>query len=135
MFSFFETSFLFFVPVRIRFSLLFVLVLLSVLKEEVKAKGFLALLSSHYSSYYYPRVVIVLIFFIVVLFLNLYGLVPMSFSYTSIPSVTLGFGFMLWMGGYIYCLYNNYEHCVAHFLPLGTPQVLQIVLVWIEFLS
>nr|YP_003331103.1 ATP synthase F0 subunit 6 [Herdmania momus]CAX65565.1 ATP synthase F0 subunit 6 [Herdmania momus] len=134
MFSFFESSFFMGIPLGVLFSLMVLGFFMPILKQ-VKFGSFLGILASHYSNSTYPGLLLVLYLFFSVLFLNMYGLVPMSFSVTSLPMVTLGFGFVFWGGGYLYCLFNNYENFVAHFLPLGTPQALQVVLVWIELLS
>lgn len=89
----------------------------------------------HFNVYSHPGILIVLLLFFVVFFLNMYRLVPIGIPLTTIPTNTLRVRFIIWAGGYIFCLLNNYKNCVAHFLPVRTPGALQIFLVWIEVLS
>nr|YP_008082983.1 ATP synthase F0 subunit 6 [Pyura gangelion]CCO25762.1 ATPase subunit 6 [Pyura gangelion] len=134
MFSLFESSFFLTIPIGM-------LILISVVLflTQNKGNGYFELISvgvlSHYSKMLYPGLYLIILMLVSILIFNLFGLVPMSFSFTSLPMVTLGFGVIFWLGGYIYCLFVNYSGCVSHFLPLGSPSVLAVVLVWIEIIS
>nr|YP_008083004.1 ATP synthase F0 subunit 6 [Botrylloides nigrum]CCO25783.1 ATPase subunit 6 [Botrylloides nigrum] len=98
-------------------------------------KYFLNSVSYHFYSFFFPGSWFMMMLFFFVMMMNVFGLVPGTFSFSSLPLVTLGMGVVMWGGGYIYCLFNNYEGCVSHFLPQGSPMVLGVLLVWIEILS
>nr|QNO34169.1 ATP synthase F0 subunit 6 [Halocynthia hilgendorfi ssp. n. KRK-2020] len=83
----------------------------------------------------YPGVGVFIYLLFVLVFLNLMGLIPMGVSVTSMPAVTLSFGFGLWGSGYLYCFRHKIVESIAHFLPMGAPMGMGIFLVWIEVIS
>nr|YP_008082987.1 ATP synthase F0 subunit 6 [Halocynthia spinosa]CCO25766.1 ATPase subunit 6 [Halocynthia spinosa] len=83
----------------------------------------------------YPGVGLLAVLLITLVFFNLIGLVPMGLSVTSLPSMTLSFGLGFWLAGYVYCFFKNVQGCLGHFLPVGSPMVLGVFLVWIEIIS
>lgn len=98
-------------------------------------KYFLNSVSYHFYSFFFPRSWFIIILFFFVIMINVFGLVPGTFSFSSLPLVTLRMRVVIWRRRYIYCLFNNYERCVSHFLPQRSPIVLGVLLVWIEILS
>nr|YP_009466074.1 ATP synthase F0 subunit 6 [Styela clava]CDM98930.1 ATPase subunit 6 [Styela clava] len=131
----FESSLFFFTPVGL------LLVWMMVLMSSKYITSFnnkfqLSEIVGHFSSgKYYPGLLFMMGMFFLILLFNLYGLVPGMFPLSSLPFLTMGMAVILWSGGYVYCLSKNLLGCVSHMLPLGSPMVLSVFLVWVEVLS
>ncbi len=89
----------------------------------------------HFYNSFFPRAWLMLFLFFSILLINVYRLVPGTFSLSSLPLITLRIRVIMWRGGYLYCLTVNFSRCVRHFLPQRAPIALSILLVWIEILS
>nr|YP_003406722.1 ATP synthase F0 subunit 6 [Microcosmus sulcatus]CAL23091.2 ATPase subunit 6 [Microcosmus sulcatus] len=98
-------------------------------------EGNLFMLMSHFGGLMYPGFIFILGLFFMILVMNIIGLVPGGFPVSSMPGLTLMVALVMWGGGFIYCLVNNLSGVVSHFLPVGSPMVLSVVLVWIEVIS
>ena len=98
-------------------------------------KYFLSQISFHFYGFFFPRSWTIVVLFFFIMLMNVFGLVPGTFSLSSLPLMTLRIRVIIWGGSYVYCLWNNYEGCVSHFLPQRAPMVLSVMLVWIEILS
>nr|YP_002364408.1 ATP synthase F0 subunit 6 [Pampus sp. LY-2009]YP_008994367.1 ATP synthase F0 subunit 6 [Pampus echinogaster]YP_009002365.1 ATP synthase F0 subunit 6 [Pampus argenteus]ABY51654.1 ATP synthase F0 subunit 6 [Pampus sp. LY-2009]AGT54898.1 ATP synthase F0 subunit 6 [Pampus echinogaster]AHH24433.1 ATP synthase F0 subunit 6 [Pampus argenteus]WAJ58214.1 ATP synthase F0 subunit 6 [Pampus argenteus]WAJ58227.1 ATP synthase F0 subunit 6 [Pampus argenteus] len=68
-------------------------------------------------------------------FLNLLGLVPYTFSPTSHLSHNLAFAVPFWLVTTIVSIVKNSDRFVAHLLPPGTPTFIIPILVIVESLS
>nr|YP_009029835.1 ATP synthase F0 subunit 6 [Botrylloides giganteus]CCO25729.1 ATPase subunit 6 [Botrylloides giganteus]CDM98957.1 ATPase subunit 6 [Botrylloides giganteus] len=134
MFLNFESSVVLGLPLGF-FILIFLLFFVLKVFSLPKLKYFLNVVSYHFYGSFYPGSWGMVVLFFLILFMNVFGLVPGTFSLSSLPLMSLGMGVLMWGGGYLYCLFNNYRGCVSHFLPQGSPMVLGIFLVWIEILS
>nr|NP_786955.1 ATP synthase F0 subunit 6 [Ciona savignyi]BAC57003.1 ATP synthetase subunit 6 [Ciona savignyi] len=73
--------------------------------------------------------------FFTILSFNLLGMLPFSFSMSSLLVVTFIFSLVLWMSTVLRSFINNSKNNVAHLLPVGTPYFLVLLLVWIEIMS
>ena len=73
--------------------------------------------------------------FFFVLFANLVGNVPYSFTITTSVIVTIGLSFTILVGVTILGLYNHKLRFFAFFIPSGTPLALVPLLVLIELVS
>ena len=73
--------------------------------------------------------------FFFVLFANLVGNVPYSFTITTSVIVTIGLSFTILIGVTILGLYNHKLRFFAFFIPSGTPLALVPLLVLIELVS
>lgn len=134
MFLNFESS-LILIPVGIFIIRLLILLVHGLLKVFY-SKALLSDVILHFSSTnYYTRLVFMLAIFFIVFICNLLRLVPRVFPISSLPFFTMRIAFVLWGGGYIYCIKHNMLGCVSHMLPLGAPIVLSVFLVWVEVLS
>nr|CDM98944.1 ATPase subunit 6 [Botrylloides leachii] len=134
MFLNFESAVLMGLPLGVLI-LMFLLVFAMKIFSLRGMKYFLNQVSYHFYSFFFPGSWVMVVLFFFVMFMNVFGLIPGSFSLSSLPLMTLGMGIVGWGGGYIYCLYSNYNGCISHFLPQGSPMVLSVLLVWIEILS
>nr|YP_010481480.1 ATP synthase F0 subunit 6 [Drawida ghilarovi]UIX22932.1 ATP synthase F0 subunit 6 [Drawida ghilarovi]UIX22945.1 ATP synthase F0 subunit 6 [Drawida ghilarovi] len=70
--------------------------------------------------------------FLLIIFINLMGLIPYTFSTSSHLIFTLSFGFPVWMSFILSSFFYNPKKSVAHFLPDGAPDWLNPFLVIIE---
>nr|YP_008082963.1 ATP synthase F0 subunit 6 [Polycarpa mytiligera]CCO25742.1 ATPase subunit 6 [Polycarpa mytiligera] len=134
MFMNFESSFLLHMPIGV-LVLFFLLMFVGKYLKTIEFVSAMKELMFHFYSLVYPGVWIMLVLFVFILMMNVFGLVPGTFSMSSLPLMTLGMGLLMWGGGYLYCIINNYSGCVSHFLPQGAPMLLSVVLVWIEIIS
>ena len=73
--------------------------------------------------------------FFFVLFANLVGNIPYSFTITTSVIVTIGLSFTILIGVTILGLYNHKIRFFAFFIPSGTPLALVPLLMLIELLS
>jgi F-type H+-transporting ATPase subunit a len=73
--------------------------------------------------------------FVVVLFGNLIGMVPYSFTYTSHIIVTFALAAFIFIGVTIIALARHGWHFFTFFAPKGMPLPLQVILVPIEVIS
>ena len=73
--------------------------------------------------------------FMFVLFGNLLGLFPYSFTYTSHLAVTLGMAMVVFIGTTVIAFIKHGFHFFTFFLPHGTPWYVAPLLVPIEVLS
>jgi len=85
-------------------------------------------LGKHYFPYIFT------IFFFVV-FTNIIGLVPYSFTITSHIIITFSLAICLFVGANIICLKKHGSNMGQFFLPTGSPFVLALLLVPIEIVS
>lgn len=127
MFSSFELSFNIFRFFLILLFFFFVIHSFNI----VKIYSFLSTLLFKRFSFNYWFVVSI---FFGILSLNIYGLIPSSFSLTSLIS-TIFLSFLCWGGLFFFLFFKNPNHNIRHFLPLGTPSILVFPLVFIEILS
>ena len=81
---------------------------------------------------YFPFISVVFTF---VLFSNLIGLIPYSFTVTSHLIVTFTLSFSIFVGINIICVQTHKFHMLSLFLPSNTSFVLALLLVPIELLS
>jgi ATP synthase subunit 6 len=70
--------------------------------------------------------------FLLIIFINLIGVSPYSFSLSSHLIITLSFGLPLWLGLILSSFSHAPKASTAHFLPDGTPDWLNPFLVLIE---
>jgi F-type H+-transporting ATPase subunit a len=73
--------------------------------------------------------------FIFILFANLIGIVPYSFTVTTSAIVCIGLSFTIFMSVTILGLYIHKLHFFSYFIPSGTPLGLVPLLVLIELIS
>nr|AUW35239.1 ATP synthase F0 subunit 6 [Dinophilus gyrociliatus] len=73
--------------------------------------------------------------FLTIIVVNLLGMVPYFFSFTSHLFFSLSLGLPLWLALLISSAIYKPKHFVAHFLPGGAPDWLNPFLVLIELLS
>lgn len=130
----FESSVIIRIPVRLLFILVMVFfVVKSFLRGD--SKYFLSGVVCHFYKNFFPGSWFMLILFFFIILINVFRLVPGTFSLSSLPLMTLRIRLIRWGRRYIYCVYNNYDRCISHFLPQRAPMGLSILLVWIEILS
>nr|CCO25678.1 ATPase subunit 6 [Botryllus schlosseri] len=134
MFLSFESSVFMGVPMGF-FIVLLLLVFMTKILSFFDYKYLINLLSYHFYSFFFPGSLMLIVLFFFIMFMNVYGLIPGTFSLSSLPLMSLGMGLIMWGGGYVYCLSKNYNGCISHFLPQGAPMFLGVLLVWIEILS
>ena len=84
------------------------------------------------SENYFPFVVVIFSF---ILFNNLIGLVPYSFTITSHLIITFTLSFSIFIGLNIICFQKHGAHMFSLFLPANTTFFLALLLVPIEFVS
>jgi F-type H+-transporting ATPase subunit a len=82
-----------------------------------------------------PYVPFVFTLFLFILFANLFGLVPWSFTVTSHIIVTFALAIVVFIGVTIIGIIKHGAHFLTLFVPPGVSWVLLIVLVPIEMLS
>jgi hypothetical protein len=75
------------------------------------------------------------IFLLFVLFSNLIGLIPYSFTITSHLIITFTLSFSIFVGINIICIQKHKLHMLSLFIPLNTSFGLALLLVPIELLS
>jgi F-type H+-transporting ATPase subunit a len=73
--------------------------------------------------------------FMFVLFGNLIGMVPYSFTYTSHIIVTFALAAFIFIGVTLIALARHGWHFFTYFAPKGMPLALQVILVPIEIIS
>ncbi|MBL8658734.1 MAG: F0F1 ATP synthase subunit A [Rhodospirillales bacterium] len=73
--------------------------------------------------------------FVFILFGNMLGIVPYSFTFTSHLAVTLGMALVVFIGTTIIGFIKHGLHFLSFFLPHGTPWFIAPILVPIEILS
>nr|YP_009040171.1 ATP synthase F0 subunit 6 [Botrylloides violaceus]CCO25703.1 ATPase subunit 6 [Botrylloides violaceus] len=134
MFLNFESSLVLGIPLGLVFTFLLMFFIVKIFSLK-GMKYFLSVIIYHFYKSFFPGSWFMVVLFVFIMFMNVFGLVPGSFSLSSLPLMTLGMGLVMWGGGYAYCFLNNYEGCVSHFLPQGSPILLGVLLVWIEVLS
>jgi F-type H+-transporting ATPase subunit a len=81
---------------------------------------------------YFPFIFTIFIF---VLFANLFGLIPYSFTVTSHIVVTFALAAMVWIGVTVIGIAKHGLHFFSLFLPKGIPIALAPLLVVIELIS
>ena len=84
------------------------------------------------SEKYFPFITVVFFF---ILFNNLIGLVPYSFTITSHLIITFALSFSIFIGLNIICYKRHNIHMFSLFLPANTTFFLALLLVPIEFVS
>lgn len=72
--------------------------------------------------------------FITIIIVNLLGIIPYFFRFTSHLFFTLSFGLPLWLALILSAAIYKPKHFVAHFLPSGAPDWLNPLLLLIEIL-
>lgn len=102
---------------------------------EELIQDFFVSLYYHFYSVFYPRRLIIVNLFLFIVFINVYGLIPRCFSISSLPLISLRARLIMWIGGFLYVFYLNTENVIGHFLPIRSPMVLSVFLVWIEIIS
>lgn len=81
---------------------------------------------------YFPFIAVLFTF---ILFNNLIGLVPYSFTITSHLIVTFALSFPIFIGVMLICIQRHKIHMLSIFLPANTPIGLGLLLVPIELIS
>ena len=115
--------------------LIFFLLCVYTLHNSGVFKILIVIVSSSFVSVTFPFVIFLFGLFYFILVLNFIRLVPFSFPVSALVCVSLFFAFLRWLGNYIFILLLNFKSNVAHFLPVGSPGFLVVILVWIEFIS
>nr|YP_010449172.1 ATP synthase F0 subunit 6 [Brueelia antiqua]UTT72551.1 ATP synthase F0 subunit 6 [Brueelia antiqua] len=67
--------------------------------------------------------------------MNVVGLIPFVFTYTSHLSTNLSFSLTLWFSGVIVSILKSFDGFLSHMVPTGTPVVLWVFLVMVESIS
>jgi F-type H+-transporting ATPase subunit a len=101
---------------------LYVFVYSNILAENIKKNG----------AFYFP---VLFAIFCFILFCNLMGMVPYSFTVTSHIVVTLALSTMTFLGINIIGIKTHGFHMLSFFLPSGAPLALAPLLVAIELVS
>jgi ATP synthase subunit 6 len=83
-------------------------------------------------DYYFPMFFSIFIF---IIFCNLLGMVPYSFTVTSHIAVTLGLSIMSFFAINVVAIRTHGFHAISFFLPAGAPIALAPLLVAIEIVS
>lgn len=130
----FESSLVLGIPLGLVFIFLLIFFIVKIFSLK-SMKYFLSVIIYHFYKSFFPRSWFIVVLFVFIMFINVFGLVPGSFSLSSLPLITLRIRLVIWGGRYAYCFLNNYERCVSHFLPQRSPILLRVLLVWIEVLS
>ncbi len=73
--------------------------------------------------------------FMFILFANLIGLIPYSFTFTSHIAVTFAMALFVFLGVTVIAIARHGLHFFSFFLPTGVPMIMAPVLVPIEILS
>nr|CAL37026.1 ATPase subunit 6 [Anilios australis] len=73
--------------------------------------------------------------FLLILFSNLMGLLPYTFSTTSQLSMNMALAIPLWLSTVLLGLYTKPNIALAHLLPEGSPLLLSPLLILIETIS
>nr|UUK33598.1 ATP synthase F0 subunit 6 [Didemnum perlucidum] len=115
MFSMFEISL---------FKIMFNIIILSSLMKFVK-KLMYNLLSGFFFFFK---------FFCIIFFMNMSSMIPYGLSITSLTT-NLMLSFMVWVGMFYYYMLFNTNSNIAHFLPVGSPVFMMLILVIIETIS
>jgi len=74
----------------------------------------------------------VLTLFVIILFWNLLGLLPYSFTASRHLTISVRLALPIWIGYMLYSSVKNVNFFLAHLVPLGTPQALIPFIVFIE---
>lgn len=98
-------------------------------------KVLLVIVGSNFVTLYFPFFIFLFCLFYFILVLNFIGLIPFSFPASALVCISIFFAFLGWLGNYVFTLVLNFKANVAHFLPVGSPGFLVVILVWIEFIS
>jgi F-type H+-transporting ATPase subunit a len=94
----------------------------NMVRENIGSKG----------RQYFP---LIFTLFMIVLFGNVLGLIPMSFTYTSHIIVTGTLAMMIFFAVTIFGFINHGTHFLSLFAPSGVPFILQFLIIPIELLS
>nr|QPF24309.1 ATP synthase F0 subunit 6 [Hoplopleura sp.] len=70
-----------------------------------------------------------------ILFTNLTGMLPLTYSYSSSLQFSLGLSTSLWLGGILYSMSASVEKVLAHLCPEGVEAPMSLFLVAIELVS
>lgn len=122
MFISFETSFLF---------ILFFFIVLFFNKKVLRKLSYINVIISNisfFNSFFLKNI------FLIVIMINLFSILPYSFSFSSIFSVFL-IRFTIWSSLYLPLLFKNFKNNVAHFLPQRSPFVISSFIIIIEVVS
>jgi len=93
-------------------------------------------LKSVFREFQTPGTSIIFIsFFFYICFSNFIGLFPYIFTASRHLVFTLSLALPLWMGRIILACLYQFNHVIAHLVPLGTPRFLMPVIVIIETIS
>nr|UVF38400.1 ATP synthase F0 subunit 6 [Haematopinus tuberculatus] len=98
--------------------------------KKVLTKGFKELFYN-----YKDFMLLLFALFVLILFSNLVGLSPYTFTVSSHLVYSLSYSVPLWLGGIIYSLNTSWSKLAAHLTPLGSPLTLAPFLVIIELVS
>lgn len=80
----------------------------------------------------YKNIIFFNVLFMFILFNNVFGLIPYTFTRTAHIAITLSIALTIWLIFMLYGWINNTNHIFAHLVPLGTPIVLIPFIVLIE---
>nr|YP_010698159.1 ATP synthase F0 subunit 6 [Brueelia nebulosa]WCF77120.1 ATP synthase F0 subunit 6 [Brueelia nebulosa] len=72
---------------------------------------------------------------ILIYIMNVIGLIPFMFTFTSHLSVNLSFSLSLWLSGVMVSIFKSLDGFFSHMVPTGTPLVLWVFLVLVESIS
>nr|YP_009353878.1 ATP synthase F0 subunit 6 [Tropidomya abbreviata]AQZ26178.1 ATP synthase subunit 6 [Tropidomya abbreviata] len=73
--------------------------------------------------------------FIFMLFMNLSGLIPYGFSWTSHFAITYGLAIPFWLGLIMSSVLWNWSLVSSGLLPYGVKGLLAVMMVWVEIVS
>jgi F-type H+-transporting ATPase subunit a len=96
--------------------------MLNVVKDNIGSKGF----------QYFPFIFTLFIFLAM---LNLFGIVPYTFSPTSHIAITFGLSLSIFLGVTLLGLVNYQSNYLSMFMPGGAPMIMAPFLVVIEIIS
>jgi len=96
--------------------------MLGVVKDNIGSKGF----------QYFPFIFTLFIFLAMI---NMFGIVPFTFTPTSHISVTFGLSLSIFLGVTLLGFVNYQSNYLSMFMPAGAPMVMAPFLVVIEIVS
>lgn len=96
--------------------------MLNVVKDNIGSRGF----------QYFPFIFTLFIFLAM---LNLFGIVPYTFSPTSHIAITFGLSLSIFLGVTLLGFVNYQSNYLSMFMPSGAPMVMAPFLVVIEIIS
>nr|YP_010350288.1 ATP synthase F0 subunit 6 [Pyemotes zhonghuajia]UOK09672.1 ATP synthase F0 subunit 6 [Pyemotes zhonghuajia] len=75
------------------------------------------------------------IIFFMIIMLNLFAMLPFSFTFTAQVNLIFPFSLTLWLTINLFSIFNKTNNFFSHLLPLGSPTILMPILILIELIS